>query len=282
MELSPATEEPGHEAAAARASVEWRLRRLLRALGLGLAAVVAVSAIAALAAERRNALWGVVDLCVSDARHTGLPFPCLAVDLNRGRELGHVVLRPPIGRPDTILSPTRRSLGIEDAWLLTPEAPNYFDEAWRNRSYVPNGERASQRPLAMGLSINSRFTRSQDQLHIHMGCLTTEKQAQLRRIAAAAPAREWVLAPQFVHGQSAWAYRAGVGHFADLAPFRIAAERFGESREGVGAITLFAAPVATAAGDDILLLAFPTQKPRFYLDISSEDLLDAGCSEFSL
>ena len=37
---------------------------------------------------------------------------------------------------DTILAPTRRITGVEDPFLQSPEAPNYFDAAWRARTFL--------------------------------------------------------------------------------------------------------------------------------------------------
>jgi CDP-diacylglycerol pyrophosphatase len=83
----------------------------------------------------RMALWRVVRACVADYKLTGRPFPCLEVDLSGGEELGNVVLRPPL-LDDTILASTRRITGIEDPFLQSPEAPNYFDAAWRARTFL--------------------------------------------------------------------------------------------------------------------------------------------------
>ena len=80
-------------------------------------------------------LWQVVRACVADYKLTGTPFPCLEVDLSGGEERGTVVLRPPL-LEDTVLAPTRLITGIEDPFLRSPEAPNYFDAAWRARTFL--------------------------------------------------------------------------------------------------------------------------------------------------
>ena len=111
------------------------------------AAVTAVTAFATLATGLdRLALWQVVRACVADYKLTGAPFPCLEVDLSAGEERGDVVLRPPLLH-DTILAPTRKIVGIEDPFLQSPEAPNYFDAAWRARSFLkgPDGQGARAR-----------------------------------------------------------------------------------------------------------------------------------------
>ena len=70
------------------------------------------------AGSDRQALWEVVRACLANYELTGMAFPCLEVNLTGGVEQGYVVLRPPFGAPDTILTPTRRIVGIEDPWLL--------------------------------------------------------------------------------------------------------------------------------------------------------------------
>ena len=118
----------------------------------------------------RQALWPVVQACVADYKLTTAPFPCLAVDLSGGEENGNVALRPPFTH-DLIVSPTRRVVGIEDPFLQSRDAPNYFDAAWRARSFLTDaGERPPNRD-AIALVVNSAFVRIQDQLHIHVGCL---------------------------------------------------------------------------------------------------------------
>ena len=108
---------------------------------LSVAVVLTVSAaFAAYAMDlHRMALWQVVRACVADYKLTGTPFPCLEVDLSGGEERGTVVLRPPL-LEDTVLTPTRRIKGIEDPFLQSPEAPNYFDAAWRARTFLKNGD----------------------------------------------------------------------------------------------------------------------------------------------
>ncbi len=118
----------------------------------------------------RKALWPVVQACVATYKLSGLPFPCLEVDLSRGEAGGFVVLRPPVGPPDTILAPTRRLTGVEDPFLQSPDAPNYFADAWNARGLIGEG-RDEPPPDRVGLVVNPLSLRSQDQLHIHIGCL---------------------------------------------------------------------------------------------------------------
>src|SRR6202035_4173904 len=139
---------------------------------LAVVSVLTVSAaFAAYAMElHRLALWQVVRACVADYKLTGAPFPCLEVNLASGEALGSVVVRPPLLN-DTVLSPTRRIIGIEDPFLQSPEAPNYFDAAWRARAFLKDAGGQVPERDAVVLFVNSAIVRTQDQLHIHVGCL---------------------------------------------------------------------------------------------------------------
>ena len=204
-----------------------RARRPLLDLALRLVAsalICVVLAAVAKAAERR-ALWRVVQSCVADYKLTGFAFPCLDADLSAGEEQGWVILKPPFGIPDTILAPTRKIVGIEDPWLQTSGAPNYFQAAWNARAFVvgEGGNAVEREEVALG--VNSRFSRSQDQLHIHMGCLVGSARNQLQALAPTLPIGDWKRVETFFPRFEFWALRTGVEALTDIAPFRLAAER---------------------------------------------------------
>jgi len=93
-------------------------KRAWRFLLFSLSVVLGGSASVFLAnASERETLWQVVRTCLANYTLTGASFPCLEVNLANGVEQGYVVLRPPFGKPDTILAPTRKIVGIEDPWL---------------------------------------------------------------------------------------------------------------------------------------------------------------------
>ncbi len=128
----------------------------------------------------RNGLWGVVHgVCSPMSRLTGLPAPCLAVDHARG----FATLRAPDEATHIIVTPLVRVSGIESPALLRKDAPNYWADAWSERHWVEEG---AGRPLAwsdIGMAINSRAGRSQDQLHIHVDCVKPEIKTDLARAA---------------------------------------------------------------------------------------------------
>ena len=75
------------------------------------------------------------------------------------------------GARQFLLIPTARITGIESPELLAPDAPNYFSDAWRARSFT---DAAAGGPVPrdwMSLAVNSIQFRSQNQLHIHVDCV---------------------------------------------------------------------------------------------------------------
>src|SRR5271167_4827533 len=106
----------------------------------------------------RMALWQVVRACVADFKLTGTPFPCLEVDLSGGEEGGSVVLHAPL-LGDTVLVPTRRIVGVEDPFLQSPGAPNYFDAAWRARTFLKDADSHAPERDAIALFVNSAIVR---------------------------------------------------------------------------------------------------------------------------
>jgi|SRR3984957_6667542 CDP-diacylglycerol pyrophosphatase len=120
----------------------------------------------------RDALWEIVhDVCVPGQTLRGNPAPCARVDLAAGAEKGFAILKDPRDTSQFLLIPTGRVSGIESPALLDPGAPNYFASAWEARRYVLEtlGKTLSRDDL--GLVVNSKDTRSQDQLHIHVDCV---------------------------------------------------------------------------------------------------------------
>lgn len=239
----------------------WRRRTaLIAAALLGSAAVAYAADIAS-----RHALWEVVRMCVVDKTTLGSPFPCLEVDLAQDRERGFVVLRPPIGRPDTILSPTRAVVGLEDPLLQAPNAPNYFALAWEARRWLagaPAGDR-------IGLGVNSALARSQDQLHVHMGCLKADFADQLRE-GAVGPPGTWFRARDMGPGLEVWTYRTGAADARSVEPFRLLKALVGDAA-AMKRVTLTAAWVR----GEFVIAALRSRPHGWYA--AAEDVIDARC-----
>jgi CDP-diacylglycerol pyrophosphatase len=237
--------------------------------GLALAVGVAFAT-----AADRDALWGVVRACVADKRVTGLPFPCLSVDISEGEARGGAVLRPPWSN-DLIFSPTRRVIGVEDPFLQTPEAPNYFAAAWRARGMIAtaNGKPPVRDQIA--LVVNSGPMRDQDQLHIHIGCLTPSARAFLTRSAPALPWDIWRPVGAVTPHQSFWALRVRDRGLEGVDPFQLARAELGHALRNPADLTV--AVAGGAEDSEFLILATYAHAPHSWWPVGSNDILDRRC-----
>jgi CDP-diacylglycerol pyrophosphatase len=99
---------------------------------------------------------------------------------------GYAVLKDRCGKTHFLLIPTARRVGVESPELLSEQEPNYFERAWNERGRslaalpAPRHEDAD-----IGLAINSRYGRSQAQLHIHIDFVQPEVRAALRGVSVA-------------------------------------------------------------------------------------------------
>jgi CDP-diacylglycerol pyrophosphatase len=241
-----------------------------------LSVVVVLTASAAFAAYamelHRMALWQIVRACVADYKLTGAPFPCLEVNLAGGEEVGDVVVRPPL-LGDTILAPTRRIIGIEDPFLQSPEAPSYFDAAWRARAFLKDASGRVPEHDAIALFVNSAIVRTQDQLHIHVGCLIPAARRTLAAAAPKVPMGEWAQIGPVVPHTVFWAYRIPGTGLASVNPFRLAAEELGAKTKSPGDLTVAVAGVRVDGDDEFLILASYARAPHAWWPVGDGNLL---------
>ena len=255
---------------------ENRGRRRARLIGLA-AGVLALTTLAAggLASDR-DGLWQVVRACVADQRLSGLPFPCLVVDLTDGEARGHVLLRPPWSN-DLILSPTRPIVGVEDPILQSPDTPNYFAEAWRARTMIAtvNGRPPPRDETA--LIVNSRIVRSQDQLHIHIGCLVPRARRMLSDAAPLLPLDAWRLLDPVVPHQPFWALRVRSADLAGVEPFRLVDAELGRAVRDRASLMIVVAGAKVDGDDEFLILASYVDAPGSWWPAGAEDLVARHC-----
>jgi CDP-diacylglycerol pyrophosphatase len=128
-----------------------------------------------------NALWNIVNgQCVPHEIAGHAPAPCSAVSLDGG----YAVLKDRRGKYQYLLIPTRRVTGIEDPYLETTAAPNYFADAWTERAWLEKQLGVTVPRQDVALAINSFYGRSQNQLHIHIDCIRPDVAAALAAHAA--------------------------------------------------------------------------------------------------
>jgi len=230
-------------------------------------ALLCVGAAFAFAAEPagagvgRGALWRVVEVCLLNHALTGGAFPCLEVNVSAGKARGYAVLRPPLSASGLILAPTRRITGVEDASLAAPDAPNYFEDAWRARKFL-DAEREPPPHDGVVLAVNSRPSRTQDQLHIHIGCLSSSARRTVEAFAAAAPVGRWVPLSRPFHGLEFRARLLVRDNLVGVNPFRLAAEAWPHSSVDRSLLTIAAAAVSLPRAREGFVLLASSQSGR--------------------
>jgi CDP-diacylglycerol pyrophosphatase len=250
-----------------------RLRRFgwARKLALGAAALLGSAAIAAGANfASRHALWQVVRACTLDSATLGRPLPCLEVDVSQGEARGWAVLRPPLGAPDTILTPTKAIVGLEDPSLQAPDTPNYFALAWAARRWLAKSDGTTPPDERVALAVNSRLARSQDQLHVHIGCLIPSFSHQIDD-ALGPRIGEWRRGADMAPGLELWTWRTGANDLSRLDPFRLAHALVGDAG-AMARTTLAVAP----RKDEFVVVALRSRPNGWYA--AAEDVVDARCS----
>ena len=253
-----------------------------RTAGRGLARLGGLAVLAALfvglgaASLPRDVLWHVEQTCVLDQKLTGSPFPCLEVQLEPA-EGGVAVLRAPFRRTHVVAMPLARISGIEAPELLASGAPNYLQTAWEARRFV---QADASRPLAwadMGLAINSRATRSQDQLHIHVECVRRGLKRQFAERLDQYPTDAWQPAGLVFQHQDYWARRVDKPSLLGLNVFAMAREVPALAADPALTILAVIGVTDPKRGDGFLLLAGRSDPRRGAAQSTSEDLLDHSC-----
>ncbi len=115
----------------------------------------------------RQALWSVIRTLCLPASYVGASFPCVKVD----RAERYAILRAPSRSSlDFIIAPTFYIEGIESLSRLHETSPNLWKAGWMSRDLLSD---AAHHDIAWDdivLAVNSKLTRNQDQLHLHLGC----------------------------------------------------------------------------------------------------------------
>jgi len=115
----------------------------------------------------RDSLWkNVQQRCLTPA--TPIHPDCVIVD----RQRGFVLYKDMIGASHYLVIPVRPVSGVDDTRVWSDREHNAWAFGWSVRDTVA---RAVGNPLPdtlLGLAINAKAARSQDQLHIHLDCIS--------------------------------------------------------------------------------------------------------------
>jgi CDP-diacylglycerol pyrophosphatase len=181
-----------------------------------------------------STLWNIDhEKCVPNMRDNNDPAPCSIVDL----AAGYVVLKDIVGATQFLLMPTVRISGIESPAVLAPDAPNYWDLAWRAR-YL--SEQRAGKPLlrdTLSLAINSPYGRTQDELHIHIDCVRRDVRDALAAHRDAI-GTAWDRFPEALADQTWRARRVDGSDLGPVNPFRLLAEADANAAADMGKHTL--------------------------------------------
>jgi CDP-diacylglycerol pyrophosphatase len=185
-----------------------------------------------------SALWKIVhDQCVPHEEEAHDPSPCGSVDLSHGVEKGFVVLKDIRGVGQFLLIPTARIGGIEDPAILAPDAPNYWNDAWRARSFVDDRLHTDLPRDDFALAINSKLGRTQNQFHIHIDCIRPDVRDAVRenldRIGDV-----WAPFPEALAGHNYQAIRINQENLDGVDPFRVLSDGDPGARNDMGIHTL--------------------------------------------
>lgn len=215
-----------------------------------------------------NALWRIVHTeCVPHQEQFHTPLPCTEVNIAGG----WAVLKDIVGKTQFLLIPTARVTGIEDKAVLAAGAPGYWEAAWEDRRLV---EAAAGRPLpedALSLAINSIHGRTQNQLHIHIDCISPDVRAALRAHAAEI-GETWAAFPVPLAGHAYRAMRVETLDRPGADPFQLVAAALPDgSSMGEQSVA------AVGEGFGLVLLA-TTADPATGNRGEAEELQDHSCA----
>lgn len=243
------------------------------ALALSCALAAVTLAVGSRAQAARDELQRIVQgRCLPDWLQRRDPAPCLAVQMGGGagaRDSGYALLADRKGGAHFLLIALSTLGGIESPALLSPDAPNYFAAAWDARARVVPGALRLVPAEDVGLAINSRYSRGQDQLHIHIECQGEALHARLRA-AALNLTTAWV--PLEVDGDT-YLVRRVLGTTLERAdPIRLLAEGLPSARAHMAYYTLIVAGMQFPDGAGFALLT------RRAVLRGGERLLDSTCA----
>jgi CDP-diacylglycerol pyrophosphatase len=121
-------------------------------------------------AADRDLLWNKVhNQCEVGYKTDGEYTPCSLIDEHKD----YALLKDDNGPYQYLLLPLKKVTGIEDPFLISDNTPNYLFMAWEARDLVAEkaGNKLSESKIS--LAVNALNSRSQDQLHVHISCLST-------------------------------------------------------------------------------------------------------------
>lgn len=217
-----------------------------------------------------NALWEIIsEQCVPNQQQHSNPAPCLEVNLADG----YVLFDDRNGPYHDLLLPTDKIRGIESPELLQQGTPNVFEQAWARRGHLSLEAGKPLKDDYLSLAINSRYGRTQNQLHIHIACLRPEIYHTLNQQFPTLSA-DWKALPVKINGHIYLAKTLTQNEWTQSDPFKTL-DRYAQQRnESIGKYGL--ALVSTPTGEKVLLAS---SLDIFNMSLGSvEEIQDFSCA----
>lgn len=173
-------------------------------------------------------LWNILSgKCVPNFQKSGDPAPCAVVHLTGQKsdlgQRGFVVFKDRNGPAQYLVLPTEKITGIEDPTILAPGQVNYFAGAWTvgGKTFRQKLGRKIARDY-VSVAVNSEYARSQDQLHLHVDCLSVKAHKELAHISPQLSGK-WSKTPFMISGYPFWVMHVKGGDVSHIHPFRLLA-----------------------------------------------------------
>ena len=127
----------------------------------------------------RNILWNKINGgCVPGYVNKDTYQPCSLVDMNEKI----AVYKVDNDKYQYLLLPTDKITGVEDDKLQKNGSPNYLYDAWLAKTFLTERLGKPIKERFISLALNPQNARSQDQLHIHISCLSSSANEILSKI----------------------------------------------------------------------------------------------------
>ncbi len=221
------------------------------------------------------ALWRIVhESCVPHAEAGEGPKPCETVDLAGGETEGVAILKDLNGVAQMLAIPTRRITGIEEPQMLAPHAPNVFAAAWKAKALLEARLGRGLKRDEVALAINSKWARSQDQLHVHVDCLAPPVAEALAGYRSSLDNR-WRAMTVALKGRTYFARRLDSADLSGAAPIKLLADGLDDAKAHMDSYSLAAVGATFDGTPGFILLA-----DAYSLEGGghAEDLQDHDCA----
>lgn len=177
-----------------------------------------------------NALWEIVSQqCVPNQEGNGKPEPCVKVNLQDK----YVLFKDSKGPFHDLVMPTYKISGIESPELLAQNVTPYFSKAWNERNHLEGEVGRPIKDAYISLAVNSKYGRSQDQLHVHVSCVKKEVYQILESVKGGI-GPDWKPVPKEIMGHNYLAKRLEGDDLEKEDPFKLLNEYAVDNDDKIG------------------------------------------------